>query len=354
MYTDFRFAEKSKVELFTDMNEAIKRSYEVTVEPIPAFVDNIQVSSKGGIVFNGEEKPITERGLESFFKVLGIPPQFARKIPTELLLHNVQKLTNDNPAQPIFVLQRPDGNLSSIVKDPYTEIPYADILGRFSERHVKSISMSENLLKCIFTFDQLKVPDLDDNQDTLYVGEYLVSSLTKLISLQAVGGLYRTQCENSFIMPIFGAIKANYMKEPDVRLARFADAFECYDNDIIATVFRNFAQKKNSHLKEHQVKIIWERLSKIFSKSDADNMFGFDDDSRNTLLSNAKGYLSEVKHAKALNLEIPEPSNTVFNAYDISNSITLASHERMHDEIDQWRGEILGGNILQWMTFSNN
>ena len=279
---------------------------------------------------------------------------FARKIPTELLLHNVQKLTNDNPAQPIFVLQRPDGNLSSIVKDPYTEIPYSDILGRFSERPVKSIAMSEDLLKCIFTFDQLKVPDLDDNQDTLYVGEYLVASLTKLISLQAIGGLYRTQCENSFIMPIFGAIKANYMKEPDVRLARFADAFECYDNDIIATVFRNFAQRRNSPLKEHQVKIIWERLSKIFSKSDADNLFGFDEDGRNSLLSNAKGYLSEVRHAKALNLELPEPSNTAFNAYNISNSITQAAHTRMYDVVDQWKAEMLGGTILQWLSFSNN
>jgi len=229
MYKDFKFAEHAKVEVFTDAKEALQRSFDITVNPVPAVVEEIQVTADGKIVFRGEQKSISLNGMESFLKILSIPPLFARKLPTDLLLYNIDKLIKDSPAKPIFVLERPNNNIASIVQDPYTEIPYNEVIGRFIERPVKNIELSESLLKMTFVFDTLKVPDLDDSQDTLYIGEYLVSSLTKLTSLQAIAGLYRTQCSNSFIMPILGKLKANYMKKEDVRLLRFADAFECYD-----------------------------------------------------------------------------------------------------------------------------
>ena len=353
MYNEFEFADDSKVEVFKDINEALKRSFDITVSPVPATVEDIQVTSNGHILFQGKEKQISSRGMESFFKVLGIPPIFSRKIPANLLLHNVTQLTKDNPAEPITVLERPDGNLASIVKGDYSEISYNDILGRFTERPVKSIEMCESLLKVIFTFETLKVPDLDDIQDTFYIGEFLTASLTKLTSLQATAGLYRTQCENSFIMNLLGKLKANYMKKEDVRLARFADSFECYDNDIIATVFRNFVTKKQKPLKEYQLKKTWEHASKIFSKSEADLLFGFDEDSRNIALNDAKTFLMEYKKAEKLGLPLPEPSDTAFSAYSVANAITTKAHSQTYDVVDQLKAEVLGGNILQWMLFLN-
>jgi len=353
MYNDFTFAEDSKVEIFKVMNEALKKSYEVTVNPISTVVENIQVTSKGSIIFEGQEKKISQRGMESFFKILGIPLQFARKLPTDLLLHNVSKLTADNPSAPIFVLERPNAEIASIVGDPYSEIPYSDILGNFTERPVRSIEMSESLLKVCFTFDNLKVSDLNDNQDTLYVGEFLVASLTKLSGLQAYVGLYRTQCENSFIMPLLGRLKANYLKKEDARLSRFVAAFECYNTDTVATVLGNLAQKKQAKLKEYQVKQVWERMSKIMSKSDADILFSFDEDMRNSFLSKAKGYLSEYKQAEKLGLPLPTPTETPYDCYKVANEITNIAHTRSFDAVDQLKAEMVGGNILQWMIFNN-
>ena len=353
MYNDFKFAEEAPAEVFTDVNQALQRAYEVTVTPISAVTEDIQVTSKGSIIFQGEEKLISQRGLESFFKVIGLPPLFARKIPTDLLLHNVTNLIKDNPAIPIFVLSRPNTNIASIVKDPYTEIPYGDILGRFIEKPIKSIELSESLLKVIFTFDELKVPDLDDNTDTLYVGEYLTASITKVLGLQINSGLFRTQCQNSFIMPLLGKLKANYMKKEDVRLARFADSFECYDQNLIATVFRNFVEKKTAYLKEHQVKQVWEKFSKLLSKSDADILFQFDEDTRKAVISGGQQFMHEYKKAEKLGLELPEASNTPYNLYSIANEITSIAHTRTHDVIDQVKMEVLGGTMLQWMIFSN-
>jgi hypothetical protein len=353
MYNDFTFAEVKPPRTFNNVNEALQHSLDVTVTPIPATVEDIQITSKGHVMFQGNEKLIPSKGIESFFSILGIPPQFSRRIPTDLLLHNVDKLTKDIPAQPIFVLERPDGNIASIVRSPYTEIPYSDIIGRFENRPIKSIEISESLLKIIFTFESLKVPDLDDNQDTLYVGEFLTSSITKLLSLQVTAGLYRMQCENSFIMNILGKLVANYMKKEDIRLERFAEAFECYNSDVVATVFRNFAAKRQTALKEHQVKQVWERISNIFSKSDADLLFGFDEDQRNSIINSGKSYLSDVKRAEKLGLELPKAYDTPFSYYKIANEITTAAHTRMFDPVDQIKAEVVGGNILQWMIFQN-
>ena len=354
MYNDFKFADDPKVEIFTDINQALGRAHEIVVNPIATTAGDIQVTSEGSILFGGETKKISGKGMETFFsKVMGIPPLFSRKIPTDLLLHNVANLIKDNPGKEIFILERPDGNIASIVPSPYSEIPYVDILGRFIEKPIRQIEMSESLLKTIFLFDELKVPDLNDNQDTFYVGQYMLSSLTKLTSLQAYSGLYRTQCENSFIMPLLGRLKANYMKKEETRLNRFAATFECYDTNLTATLLGSFAQNKERKLKEHQVKQIWDRISVIFSKSDADMLFSFDEDQRKIVLNSASSYLSEVKRAEKLSLEIPTPHDTMFPYIKIANEITTAAHTRMFDPVDQVKAEIIGGQILEWMIFLN-
>jgi len=153
MYNDFKFADDPIIEKFTSVNEALEKSYNVKVNPIATTLEEIQIGEAGQIIYGGKERQISRHGMEAFFKTIGLPPVFARKIPTDLLLHNVKKLIQDKPAEPVFLLERPSGMLASIVKDPYSEIPYSDILARFSEKSIKSIEMSELLLKVIFTFD---------------------------------------------------------------------------------------------------------------------------------------------------------------------------------------------------------
>lgn len=352
MYQSFSFAESSKINTYTDMNEALLRASELTVEPVELTASDIVVGSDGSINIGGDVTRITNLGFESYLKSLGIPINFARTIPEDLLLTNIKRLTSDYPGLPLCALQRPNGELASIVKSPYKEIPYADVLGEFINKNPNKIILSEELMKIMFRFDELKVPDLDDNHNTFYISEYLVTSLVKEISLQINSGLYRTQCENSFIMPILGRLKANYMKRPDTRLKVFTESFECYDREVVASMFRDFSRNLHNQLYQPQLKKIWDNYSKITSKSNADMLFDWDEDMRHAALAEASAYLSMVKKAKLLGQSITEPAITQFSGMDVANKITQIAHTTL-DGIDSVKAEILGGTILQWLIFSN-
>lgn len=353
MYNELSFINGSTSKIFTNMNEALEEASLLVVNPVEATVGDIVVTPEGLIDVGGDQRKTTTRGFESFCKILGIPPKFARGIPKDLLLHNIERLSKDVPGTPITLLERPDGNFASIVRSPYKEIPYADILSRFVDRDsIKNVSISEELMKVMFKFEQLKVPDLDDNRNTLYISEYMLSSLIKEIRLQVNSGLFKTQCENSFIMPILGKLYADYTKGADKRLEKFAQSFECYDNELIATIFRNLSTGVNKHISLPQFKYVWNRYSKLVGKFDADVLFDIDEDRRKALLAEATLYMSQVKKAKALGQVISPPENTPFECYSIANEITTAAHESMAG-VESVKAEILGGTILQWMIFLN-
>jgi hypothetical protein len=348
----FKFAKSYNEKTFTDVNEALLEASKLNVNPIPVTVGDISVTQDGLIKIGEEEKLITILGLKSYCKVLGIPIDFAETIPEDLLLTNIKRLTQDQLGLEVELLEREDGTLASIVKHPYKEIPYSDILGRFAEKDPINIKLSEELMKISFRFDELKVPGFNDSENTFYISEYLISSLVKKISFQAVSGLYRTQCENSFIMPLLGKLKANYLKTAEKRLETFAQAFEYYDSEVVASIFRNFSSSVSRKITLPQFKYIWDNFSNIASKSEADLLFQIDEDSRKILLTNATQYLYEVKKAKNLGQVLPEPTDTPYNCYDTSNSITTIAHERLNG-IESLKAEILGGTILQWMVFLN-
>ena len=352
MYEHFSFTNGSTQKVFTDVSKALLEAEQLVVNPISVTIGDLEVTPTGMIKLGSDERKITRHGLEAFCKILGIPPTFARSIPEDLLLHNIKRLSNDNSGKPIVLLERPDGSFASIVKSPYKEIPYSDILDRFVSKEPIHIHISEELMKIVLKFEQLKIPDLNDNDHTFYVSNYILSSLIKEISLQSVSGMFKTQCENSFIMPILGKMRANYLKDSEKRLELFAQAFECYDNELVATVFRNFSNSTNRQMLKYQFKYVWDRFSKITSEGEADILFSLDEDSRKLLLTEASYYNSEVKKAKALGRLVPSPEETLFTYYDITNQITTIAHKQL-EGIDSVKAEILGGTILQWMIFLN-
>ncbi len=353
MYEHFSFTNGIQTKVFTDMNQALEEAATLVVNPVDATVGDIKITPDGLIDLGGDKRKITMKGFESYCKILGIPPSFARTIPEDLLLHNIERLSKDYSSSSITLLEREDSNLASIVKSPYKELPYADILSRFIDKDsIKKVEISEELMKIVFRFEQLKVPDLDDSENTLYISDYILTSLIKETSLHAVAGLYKTQCDNSFIMPLLGKLRADYTKKAEKRLERFAQAFECYDNELVATVFRNLSSSTNKQIKLPQFKYVWNRYSKIMGKVEADMLFGIDEDRRKTLLAEANEYISNAKKAKALGQAVPSPESTPFEYYDIANQITSIAHERL-DGVDAVKTEILGGTVLQWMIFLN-
>lgn len=353
MYEHFSFANESSTKVFTDMNKALEEAATLVVNPITATVGDIEVTPEGSIDFGNGDAKTTKHGFESFCKILGIPPKFARAIPADLLLHNIKRLSKDNAGIEITLLERDDGTFASIVKSPYKEIPYADVLSRFIDRNsIKKVEISEELMKIVFRFEQLKVPGLDDAKDTLYISDYILSSLIKETSLHAVAGLYKTQCENSFITPLLGKVRADYMKESEKRLEKFAQAFECYDNDLVATVFRNLSNNVNKYMRLPEFKYVWNHCSKLIGDADTDMLFEIDEDRRKVLLAEANEYISNAKKAKALGQLVPPPDTIPFEQYDIANKVTLIAQERLAG-IDLVKAETLGGMILQWMIFLN-
>lgn len=352
-YELFQLAPASKEVLYKNPDEALLAASNMVVSPTEILIGDLKVNKAGQLVLGeNDTRFITKHGLESFCKILGIPTQFARVIPEELLLTNIQRLSNERASDSVTVLERPNGEIASIVKAPYKEIPYADVLSSFIDRVPSEIALSETLMRALFIYDKEKVPGFDDSLDTFYIHENLLASINGSVKLQATAGLYRTQCTNSFILPLFGKLSANYQFEPEKRLGHFADAFKFYSTEGVDLINNRFANQKEITLYEHQVKVLWEKFSVLASKSEADKLFGFqEEDIRNALLANAREYLASFKRAKDRNETPPPPTPTFWKGYDIANSITQHAHEVLHD-LDRMRAEALGGSIIQWMIFN--
>ena len=90
---DFKFA-KTIIPLHTnDVNEALLFTENLKIEAEPSLIRNLTMNDDGTITYNGEPKKITKYGFESFCRKLGIPTAFARKIPGDLLLNNIRRLS---------------------------------------------------------------------------------------------------------------------------------------------------------------------------------------------------------------------------------------------------------------------
>ena len=89
MYEHFSFTNGIQTKVFTDMNQALEEAATLVVNPVDATVGDIKITPDGLIDLGGDKRKITMKGFESYCKILGIPPSFARTIPEDLLLHNI-------------------------------------------------------------------------------------------------------------------------------------------------------------------------------------------------------------------------------------------------------------------------
>ncbi len=235
MYESLKFAKEKKGVFTSDVNEALKVSEKLTVNPIEIQLQELEIN-EDGTVKNGEERKVTKYGFENLCKILGIPKPFAREIPTELLFHNIKELQSNMGSREVILLEREDGTIANIVKPPYLESSYTDVLSHFSEREdIQYIDINESLLTIALTFKdiEIKAPDIVTDEfvkpDILYVGTWIYNSVLERTSLHMESGFYRTHCQNSYIAPFLGKVRANYLKEPEERLLRFVE----YVNAII-------------------------------------------------------------------------------------------------------------------------
>jgi hypothetical protein len=349
-YNVISFAPEPVLYTFDNVQDAIMGLSNINIIPQTCTLKDITLKETGELEIAGRSCNITKKGFEDFLKVLGIPVIYAKRVPYDVLIYDIRSIQQLNSGMEVTVLWRNDVSVSTIIKKKYSEISYSSILDTFVSKPIKKIQASEDLMKISFVFKELSIPD----QNLMFVGEFLYASLTSKKPLQICAGLYKIDCENSFIMPLLGKVVANYLKPADIRLLRFFDTFECYDSSIVSVVFDKFSKKKDSYLTQADVVDIWKKTSSIFSKVDADLLFGFDENTRNYIINNVNAYKTQYKKAALLGQELPLSPITPFTYYEIANKITTAAHTRLYNIWDQTNAELLGGSILQKMIFSKN
>lgn len=328
MYESLKFAKDLKGTFTNDVNEAIKASEKFTVEPIEVQLKDIKIHEDGTLE-NGSERKVTKRGFENLCKILGIPRPFAREIPNELLFYNIKKLQTSKSSLEVVLLERPDGIIANIVKGPYSESSYVDVLTHFSEREdIQHIDITEALLTIALTFTEVsvKASDLQVGRsvkpDVFYVGSWIYNSILKETALHTESGLYRTHCQNSYIAPFLGRIRANYLKEPDERLLKFSENVRFYDGDILARLQRNFDRFESKYLYDVEFIKLWRAFAKAAGIAEADKILGIDEPTRKEMSTAVLLRSAINKRASLLGQPVSEPALTAVKAYDAINGIT--------------------------------
>jgi len=324
MFENLKFAPPIKPLHTTDISVATAFVTGLKVTPKIVSAANIIANPDGMLSCNGEFHKVTEFGFESFCKMLGIPASFARKIPQDLLFDNIRRLTESQPDLDLAVLFRDNGEIAGVCKPPYIERSYADVLAVFAEKNELSyVNVSEDLMTLGFWYENRIIPKSED--DALHVGTYVYSSILKSCKVHAFSGLYRSSCENSFVMPFFGKVNANY-KEEDNMLLRFAELLQCFDATIYERFQRDFAAFNMRKLFDTEISSIWKSAHRTISSSEIDSFFEFTEDERKTLMTTVQTRFVENKRARLVGAAVEESTPTNIMAYDILNKLT--SHAR--------------------------
>ena len=340
---EFSFAPTIKPLHTSDVSEALLLTKELRVQPEPSYVKNIVVNDDGTVTYNGEPKKITQFGFESFCRKLGIPATFARKIPTDLLLQNIRRLTTTHADDAIVILKRENGDIAGIGKLPYKEPSYIDVLSTFAEKeYLKYINIGEAFLTICFWFDNKPIPRADD--DICYVSTTVYSSILQACKVHAFSGVYRNSCENSFIMPYFGKVKANYKKE-DTMLTKFADTLQCFDQNIYERLCKNFNVFNVRKLYDTERASMWKSLHRVVNSSEADVILKLEEETRKSLLSTVQTRFSDNKRARLEGKPVSENIFTDVLVYDALNSITSFARQNAFED-DKRKLERLAGDWI--------
>jgi len=340
---EFKFA-KTITPLHTnDVNEAMLFTENLKVEAEPSLIKNVTVHDDGTVTYNGEPKKITRYGFESFCRKLGIPTSFARKIPEDLLLENIRRLSASKPDDEIVILKRENGDIAGVGKAPYREPSYTEVLSTFADKeYLKYINLGEAFLTIGFWFDNKPIPLTPD--DILHVGTYVYSSILQACKVHAYSGLYRNSCENSFVMPYFGKVKANYKNE-DVMLLKFAETLQCFDQNIYERLSTNFDVFNKRKLYDSEQASMWKSLSRVINSSEADSILKLDEETRKNLLSTVQTRFSENKRNRLEGKPVSENVPTGELVYDTINAVTSFARQNAFED-DKRKLEKLAGDWI--------
>jgi len=355
MYSQLKFAEYIKPTRTRIINDAINIAKDLTVVPVKTTFEKISINPDGLLMSYQypEGRKMTRYAFEKLYRILGISGQFALRIPIDLLLVNIHRLLGESGSDEISILERPDGSIAGFVKKDYDETSYLDILSHFTDREsFQYIDIGEIMLTICLGFQKTKFKDprgTSPDSDFLMAGSHVYSSILRETQLKLESILYRTYCTNSFVMPFFGKIRADYRLEPEPRLLDFSKNVEHYDEELLKAIVVNSEGIEERRFFEHEIVSLHRKLQKYIGSSTTDGLIGVKEEDRKLMLQRVDVWKEENKRNKMFNLSMNEPNLTSFLAYDILNNVTnyaASVHESTKRSIEVIAGTLLGNILL--------
>jgi hypothetical protein len=353
MHNELTFAAPSAYLQTEDVNAALEFSYKLNLHKEQFSLRDIRLNQDvldpnnpdKGMTIDGEHL-ITSYGLVNLCKILRIPPPFAGVIPIDLLYHNIERLIKEDIDLPsVVLLRRDDGSVANVVKGSYDESPYSEVISTFLSKDPVHISISERLMKIALQREELSIKGNGD-LDTLNIGTYVYSSLTKECKLHMTSGLYRTMCTNSFIMPYLGKVTAAYNTGAEDRLLKFtADIDTLLSMDAFDNLKEKFSQLVTMNLKKPDFLRIYSNLSRIIGGAEANALLGVDSEILKVIKADVRYFTHSISKAKLLGLDIPVTEESEFGVYDVMNKVT--KHAQQYWGFERYALEKLGGHIIQ-------
>jgi hypothetical protein len=331
---------------------------------------NLTMSPNAEFLYRGDPTQMTRLGFEHYCKKLSIPNVFANKIPTDLLIRNVNRLSEAFESPMKIVRRRSDGAVINIVGEGYNKIDTRDVIGRIKDGMLfdaddKNSSAVVSTYGNRISFGLPMGNSLEPKVgDVIKIGKEITNSEAGFGDLAAKFQLYRLVCSNGAIMPMsWGVARRNlnpklkyetlvegFLRDfdsmaPDMnRLSRVLSAMDdtmLSDEDLVGFVTSitkvitntSFGAFKDNTLDEPVVKTIALDYLNI----------GHDQfkDMRNAIASRKKFIRENPLEEKPTPSPVPDLSY-----YDFFNRVCAMPHHFRSDYNRVGRVEAIGGKVL--------
>lgn len=344
------FAPAGEYKKIVDVSEALRISNDLRLTEVECKLGDIQLDSSMKIHLAGTERKMTQKGFEGFCRVLNLPKRFALAIPDDLLLDNVRRLISNSATSDISVIIRPSGDIVNFLRDSKVQDSQSfDVLSSinssFGER-IKYVDINDSFMKiCITYSDSIKISD----RESLYISNFITNYPAgggEGEVLTSSNGLYRTECENSFVMSVLGKIRARSNSDKDQRLSKFLEHLGVCDSIILSSMKTRSSRILNSQFFDFELRNLWKAIQPVLGSVIADRITKIDNESaRKFLFSSIDLRNLSNKQARLTGGCIEEPALMSLNSYDILNDLTLHAHTHFAGEV-RYKLETIAGKFL--------
>jgi len=312
-----------------------------SVRQIGFDLDNLTLKDEGRILFAGYTYSFTDWTFESLCRILRLPAAFARSIPFDLLVENIDRLKIDHNQRVIALISR--DILINVVPHPYVAARSTDLLNRLTsiqasqgferlEARLSDRGMVLNFLSDGFTAEP--VPG-----DITRIGLSILNSETGYHGAKSSFYLHRLVCSNGATLSnSWGSVGWSYDSRLSYErsLSNFIDGIEQIKIDF-ERFDGSYARLINREIHAFEFINTWRRLGRMVGTEDADRISGVDKDKRNE-------WSREVREGDRRQL-------TGIPAYQLYNNITQAA--RRYTFVQRRALEGLGGSIVDLVRSEN-